>query len=210
MGRSDRVQLKPFKRVINIICPGDVEKAYLEKLKADKYLHGPLILIEPKLGKADRFEKVIGDISKMTGKKTSPEVVFYVNDMDAIVKQGKEERYLALKNRLLDKTKGKVVFVESMPCIEFWFLLHKCYRDSYWASWDDLKPELLKWISDYEKTGSRAAKLYYETIDHQPYAITNAKRTAAKHEENEAACSYTYMHDLIEKLDEVFREKDKA
>ena len=55
MGKRSNPPEKQFKRVISIFCPGDVERAYLEKLKADRYPNGPRVDIKPKLGQADKY-----------------------------------------------------------------------------------------------------------------------------------------------------------
>ncbi|HNZ07956.1 MAG TPA: RloB family protein [Candidatus Cloacimonadota bacterium] len=204
MGKRSNTPAKQFKRVINIFCPGDVERAYLEKLKADRYPNGPRVDIKPKLGQADKYADVMDDIADLLSDSTGTELVFYVNDMDAIVAQGKLAAYESKKNRLKRKAGDRVVFIESMPCIEFWFLLHLCYLDRYWASWEELKPELLRKIAGYEKTRPRVTRLYDEIREQLAEAIERAKRSTAKHEEGLEACSYTYMHQLIEKLDEVF------
>ena len=52
------------------------------------------------------------------------------------------------------KYAGKVMFVETNPCTEFWFLLHflpnvVCRR---YDSYDQLLPELQKYMPGYEKT----------------------------------------------------------
>ena len=49
---------------------------------------------------------------------------------------------------------GKVMFVETNPCTEFWFLLHflpnvVCRR---YDSYEQLLPELQKYMPGYEKT----------------------------------------------------------
>jgi len=200
---------KPFKRVIHTFCPGEVEKGYLEKMEADRYKHGPLIEIKPKLGKADKYDTVIREIEDLLSDSMSSELILYVNDMDAIVSQSKQMDYLRRKNRILKKAKDQVLFIESMPCIEFWFLLHCCFKDRYWASWDELKPVLIQEIPDYVKTGQRATRLYDEIKDQLPIAIERADLTVAKNEKGDVPCSYTYMHELIRRLDAIF-EKDKA
>lgn len=68
------------------------------------------------------------------------------------------------------KYAGKVMFVETNPCTEFWFLLHflpnvVCRR---YESYEQLLPELQKYMPGYEKT-----KRYFIRTNLYKYLIEN-------------------------------------
>ena len=77
-------------------------------------------------------------------------------DMDRLYQYPSEMQLYqrAKKKYSAKKYAGKVMFVETNPCTEFWFLLHflpnvVCRR---YESYDQLLPELQKYMPGYEKT----------------------------------------------------------
>ena len=77
-------------------------------------------------------------------------------DMDRLYQYPSEmQLYQRAKNEYSKKKyAGKVMFVETNPCTEFWFLLHflpnvVCRR---YESYEQLLPELQKYMAGYEKT----------------------------------------------------------
>lgn len=89
--------------------------------------------------------------------------VYCVLDYDAIVSDISELKKFESEVRKLGNKKStrNINFILSMPCIEYWFLLHfkKKVSSKEYLSYDELKPELLQYIPDYEKlrVASRSA-----------------------------------------------------
>ena len=77
-------------------------------------------------------------------------------DMDRLYQYPSEMQLYQRSKKEYNKKKyaGKVMFIETNPCTEFWFLLHflsnvVCRR---YESYDQLLPELQKYMPGYEKT----------------------------------------------------------
>lgn len=206
MGKARKQNTKSFKKSILIICPGITEQGYISSLKADKY-RGLHIDLEPKLGKADKYGDVFCLLRKEYSNPQIARICIYVNDMDAIKAQGKMNNYLEDKNRTLRASNEELKVIESMPCIELWFLLHYHYTDRYYPSYDSLKQELRKTIPGYEKNEQWASKIYSILKDNTAAAVQNADKTMKKKEFSEGNCSYTNMHELIYMLDELFTKQ---
>lgn len=206
MSKPRRQKTKSFKKTYRIICPGKTETAYFNSLKEDRY-PGISISIEPKLGKADKYEDVFEDLRRdLSFKEPSPRC-FFINDMDAIVVQSKLKQYLADKAKTIKASKGALTVIESMPCIEFWFLLHYRYTDKRFPTYNSLKPDLLKAIPQYAKTEEVSRIIYSILKDKIDKAMENAAKTMKKKESCEGDCSYTNMHELIKFLDEEHRSR---
>ena len=103
---------------------------------------------------------------------------------------------------------GKVMFVETNPCTEFWFLLHflpnvVCRR---YESYDQLLPELQKYMPGYEKT-----KRYFIRTNLYKYLIENGDLERAMSnseklcqlckESPEDLMAYSEIHKVIKLFD---------
>ena len=97
--------------------------------------------------------------------------------------------------------------ITSIPCFEFWFLLHYCYTTSPFSSYNELRPKLesemrkaaiLKQGEIYDKTD----ELLYEKLKlNQEKAINHAIKLE-KNYPNEDGCTKpsTKVHILVDKL----------
>lgn len=86
-------------------------------------------------------------------------------DMDRLNNVKAEMDIYRRRNKILKKGKlTKVMFIETNPCTEFWFLLHfmPTLSTRVYRSCDDLLLELRKYMPGYEKTKHyfRNIKLY--------------------------------------------------
>lgn len=133
-------------------------------------------------------------------------------DMDRIRQVPKEFAvYMAAKNK---KEFSKVMFVETYPCTEFWFLLHflpklstKLYR-----SCDELLPELRKYMPGYEKTKNyfRKTKLfdYLKANGDLGMAMKNAEKLCQlSHDNLKDQVSYSEICKVIKLLNEIMPMK---
>lgn len=113
----------------------------------------------------------------------------------------------AKKKYAAKKYVGQVMFVETNPCTEFWFLLHflpnvVCRR---YESYEQLLPELQKYMPGYEKT-----KRYFIRTNLYKYLIENGnlERAISNSEKLCQLCkespedlkAYSEIHKAIELL----------
>lgn len=202
MSKQREQSKKAFKKTILIICPGEIEQGYFQSLKMDRYC-GLQITIEPRLGKADRFEKVFKRIIQDYGDGM-PGTCYYVNDMDAIIAQSLLDKYQKVKEKALQASQGMLTMIETMPCFEYWFLLHELFTTKCYPSYESLKKDIRDAIPDYDKNEAWAKKIYDILKDKIDFAMANSRKSTENKRNNEGACSYTNMHELIEHLDRMF------
>jgi hypothetical protein len=134
-----------------------------------------------------------------TGNTIKFDQVFCVFDDD-----NKPEKY---KKALTTAKKYNFTAITSIPCFEFWFLLHYCYTTSPFSSYKELCPKLeaemrkagiLKQGKNYDKSDK---SLYEKLRRNQETAINNAIKLENKHP-NEDGCTNpsTKVHILVQKL----------
>lgn len=75
--------------------------------------------------------------------------IVYLTDYDTIVNQGKEDKFDALVKKYSGRE--EVLICETMPCIEFWFLLHFRKTTREFCDANQAFQELIKHIKDYSK-----------------------------------------------------------
>lgn len=130
-------------------------------------------------------------------------------DMDRLLQFPSEMQLYqnAKKKYSTKKYSGKVRIIETNPCTEFWFLLHflpnvVCRK---YESYDQLLPELQKYIPSYEKT-----KRYFIRTNLYKYLTENGDLVRAVHnfgklcqlchETPEDLKAYSEIHRVIELL----------
>ncbi len=98
---------------------------------------------------------------------------------------------------------GKIFAIPSVPCFEYWLLLHFIFTTRPFAksgagsSCDSVIKELTKFLPHYGKSHGR---IFQETRRLMDAAITNAKRVAKFHETSGADNPSTQVHELVEYL----------
>jgi hypothetical protein len=170
---------------ILIVVEGTTEENYFRSLKKELRLHTIYIDVEsanggdPKevVNKAIKLWKKEGGWRKKGGKY---DYVFCVFDHDNKPQKYQEALHLAQENRF--------VSITSIPCFEFWFLLHYEYNINEFASPQDLEKRLephlisagfLKKGESYEdKKGDE--KLYEKLKPKQDNACAFALRLTKK------------------------------
>jgi len=116
----------------------------------------------------------------------------------------------AKKKYSAKKYAGKVMFVETNPCTEFWFLLHflpnvVCRR---YESYDQLLPELQKYMPGYEKTKryfirTNLYKYLTENGDLERAMLNSEKLCQLCKESPEDLKAYSEIHKVIELLNKI-------
>lgn len=140
-------------------------------------------------------------------------------DMDRLMQNPKEmDTYL----RIRKKSSRKIVWVETNPCTEFWFLLHFLPQLSvkHYDSYEQLIPELQRYMPGYEKTVRyfRKIKLYNYLTENGDLqrALSYAKELARLSEATpEDKIAYTQMHRVFELIasmneDETYKKTIKT
>lgn len=203
--RKHKRSKRAFRKSILIICDGSTEKHYIESMKKEVNTQNHSIRIEPKLGHSDAFEKVFEDIEDImhTPKDELPyDLIFYVRDMDACYRQNKITDYNKLKKRLLSKPEAKkrLFFIESRPCIEFWFLLHFIKTDRLFNSCSEAEKQLLSYLTKYKKNEQCARAVYNDLRPHLEMALDNADEINSKKRQQREQYSYSKINELYQKL----------
>jgi hypothetical protein len=182
-----------------IVVEGEqTEYNYFESLKRELKLSTIKIKIVSANG-GDPLEIVTTAYDLCQQQQQKYDQVFCIFDDD-----NKPEKY---KKALSTAKKYNFESITSIPCFEFWFLLHYCYTTSPFSSYKELSPKLeaemkkegiLKQGEAYDKSD----KLLYEKLkSHQEKAINHAIKLEQKHP-NEDGCTKpsTKVHILIDKL----------
>ena len=141
MRQGDRIARKS----IAIIGEGLTEYRYVDDLRTTERYRFSLVPGIPKHSDLD-------DIVRLAQERMNAgyDYVLCLIDMDVIDgNHAKMEHYKELK-----KDNPKIIFVESSPCTEYWFLMHYMPRPSSkeYANYDAVAQELKKHILNYEKT----------------------------------------------------------
>lgn len=100
------------------------------------------------------------------------------------------------------KNNENVIICDSLPSIEFWFLLHFLKTNKYFASYSAIRNELRKYILGYDKTEKYLMqdKWVKVLVDKQDVAVGNAKSSKP----NEG--SYSNIYKAIEILEKTNKE----
>lgn len=130
-----------------VLGDGQTEQYYLTHLRDIK---GFNFRIRPRLFKSITIEEADKLIKELIAEDF--DMVIYFTDYDTIVKQGKVEKYKKIVGKYEKRT--DVMICESMPSIEFWFLLHFIKTTRNFQNADEAVKELKKHIPDFSKETS--------------------------------------------------------
>lgn len=145
---------------IAIVGEGPTEWHYFNNMKQVKRFPYKL---SPDLPKHSDY-KYIFQKAKQLGS-VGYDKIFCVLDVDVFKNDAaKEAKYQKEKKKILKDS--RIEIFETMPCIEYWFLLHYVnYSSKIYPTYNSLKNELKKYLSDYEKSNEYFKKLkIYETL----------------------------------------------
>ena len=190
-----------MKKSIAIIGEGETEWFYFESLRiARRY---PF-----KLSPGFHQHADIEHILKLAKAKLAEhyDYVVCLIDMDRLYEKPAEMRkYQSFKSR---KENRDIMFIETSPCTEFWFLLHFLPDNTVrrFQNYDQLIPELRKYMPGYEKTKHYFihTKLYDCLVANGSLerAKTNAEKLSAMSKASpEDRIAYSEIHKVFELLD---------
>lgn len=128
-----------------VLGDGKTEQAYLKHLKA---IRGYRYSVYPSLFTNithDKAEKKIDEL--LSG---GCDLMVYITDYDTVISQAKQKTFRKLVNKY--KKVDEVMICESMPSIEFWFLLHYQLTTKELKNADEAAEMLKKHIPDFSKS----------------------------------------------------------
>lgn len=133
-------------------------------------------------------------------------------DMDRLFQYPSEMQLYqqAKKKYHAKKYAGRVMFVETNPCTEFWFLLHFLPTVVYrrYESYEQLLPELQKYMPGYEKTKryfirTNLYKCLTENGDLERAMSNSEKLCQLCQESPEDLKAYSEIHKVIRLLNDI-------
>jgi len=162
MGRKINKKKTRFK--VAIVGEGDTEWYYFTSMRQYERFS---FKVEPDLPKHSDYKTII-----KTARKKRDEVydlVFCVIDLDRILTNQTEKKGYEIEKSKTKSNKG-IEFIETMPCIELWFLLHflNKYSSKFFLNYKQVVKPLKEYIPNYDKSSK-----FFKTIDIYEYLNTN-------------------------------------
>ena len=189
------------RKSIAIIGEGLTEYRYVDDLRTTERYRFSLVPGIPKHSDID-------DIIRLARERVSAgyDYVLCLIDMDVIEgNRDKMEHYCALKN-----DNPKIIFVESSPCTEYWFLMHFMPGPSSkeYANYDAVAQELKKHIPNYDKTEAFFNKTHIyrelkEKGDMERAIGLSRELDELRAKEPEVYKSYSQMYKLFDIIEEI-------
>ncbi|MGM0431654.1 MAG: RloB family protein [Spirochaetota bacterium] len=195
------------KKLVAIVGEGKTEWHYFDSMKNHKRFP---FKIKPELPCNSNWRGVLRRARNLI--KEHYDEVYCVLDYDEIISDTSELRKFESEIRKLKSKKStqNIQFILSMPCIEYWFLLHfkKTVSSREYVSYSELKPELLQHIPDYEKTEKyfRMCDFYkmMSKDNKEEHAISLAKEIKKLRERSDSfTFPFTDVYLLIEELEKI-------
>ena len=189
------------RKSIAIIGEGLTEYRYVDDMRTTERYRFSLVPGIPKHSDID-------DIVNLAKERVYAgyDYVLCLIDMDVIEgNHDKMEHYRSLK-----KDNPKIIFVESSPCTEYWFLMHYMpgLSSKEYADYDAVAQELKKHIPNYEKTEAFFNKTHiYRELKGKGDMVRASELARERDElhatETEVYKSYTQMYKLFDIIKEI-------
>ena len=196
---------RKVRRSIAIIGEGLTEYRYVDDMRTTERYRFSLAPGFPKHSDIDDIVR-LGRDRVYAGYDS----VLCLIDMDVLDgNHEKMEHY-----RMLKKDNPEIIFVESSPCTEYWFLMHFMPRPSSkeYADYEAVAQALKRHIPNYEKTESFFNKTHIYRELKEKGDMTRAielsrELEALRAKEPEVYRSYSQMYKLFEVIEEIMGEK---
>lgn len=182
-----------LKESIYVIGEGLTEKYYFQHLKK---LKGYSCVVRPRFFSS---KNSIYYIEKRTNELLLADVTVICAFDSDVAQRNKEERE-RLRNFIAEfKNNEKVIICDSLPSIEFWFLLHFKRTNKHFPNYNAIRNELRNYIAGYDKTEKFLLqdKWVKTLINKQDIAIKNGK---SLHPDEG---SYSNIYKAIELLEKI-------
>lgn len=192
---------KRVRKSIAIIGEGLTEYRYVDDLRTTERYRFSLVPGIPK-------HPDVEDIVKLAKERVRAgyDYVLCLIDMDVI--EGNHEKMQLY--RALKRDNPEIIFVESSPCTEYWFLMHFMPGPSSkeYANYDAVAQELRKHISNYDKTEAFFNKthIYRELKEKGDMAKAielSRELEELREKEPEVYKSYSQMYKLFDIIAEI-------
>lgn len=191
---------KQVKFKVAIVGEGITEWHYFNDLKQNrKYTYE----IKPSIPKHSDFKSIFSKAEELA--EEGYDKIYCVLDLDIIrADKSISEEYLKLKRAVEKKDQIKVF--ETMPCIEYWFLIHfKDFSTKIYPTYDSLKEEVKGYLPNYDKTHEyfRKVRIYTTLVtngDLNKACDTSRKLRQEKEESDNELCPFSEIDLVIEKL----------
>ena len=200
---SKRTVNRKTRKSIAIIGEGLTEYRYVDDMRTTERYRFSLVPGIPKHPDLD-------DIVRLAKERLNAgyDYVLCLIDMDVIEgNHDKMEHYRALK-----RENPGIIFVESSPCTEYWFLMHFMPRPSSkeYADYDAVAQELKKHIPNYDKTEAFFNKTHIyrelkEKGDMEQAIALSRELDELRAKEPEVYKSYSQMYKLFDVIEEIMK-----
>ena len=185
------------KKSIAIIGEGETEWWYFETLRIACRYKFKVAPDCPQHSDIPHMAKLAADYVKR-----ETDYVVCLVDMDRLLRLPKE---MATYQQLKKSSSRNVIWIETNPCTEFWFLLHFLPQLStkHYETYEDVLPDLQRYMPGYEKTARyfRKNNLYKYLTEHgdMQRAIGYAEDLTRLSEATpEDKLAYSQMHRVFE------------
>ncbi len=185
------------KKSIAIIGEGETEWWYFETLRIACRYKFKVAPDFPQHSDIPHMAKLAADYVKR-----ETDYVVCLVDMDRLLRLPKE---MATYQQLKKSSSRNVIWIETNPCTEFWFLLHFLPQLStkHYETYEDVLPDLQRYMPGYEKTARyfRKNNLYKYLTEHgdMQRAIGYAEDLTRLSEATpEDKLAYSQMHRVFE------------
>ncbi len=181
---------------ILLIVEGETEQIYFSQLRSYERLTG--INVVPKLAKRSSpyynmkyaLDASVDDVY---------DAIWCVFDLD-IIDQTKPKDYDELYK---DCKKAGILFAESLPCFEVWFLLHFIIPRKYYQNSNAVEAELCRFLQGYCKEAQwlRRSEIYAILKQHQPTALANSKKIMTVNQKTpDPDAAFSEVYKLVESI----------
>lgn len=195
-------QQRPLEYTVKIYCEGFTEWYYFEWLRTNNRFK---FSMEPDIPKNSRssYKQNLKLIDKELRKKPQEraDAIFLVIDTDTLIKN--KAQYAIYQEAKEKYKKQGVIFIESHPCIEIWFLYHllnKFARTNF-ETYEALRPAIESVLLKYEKT----ARYYQKNSAFRDSILKNQANREKAIDFSIKACKYEPIEDEITNYTEVFK-----
>ena len=196
-------KLKSNKTIL-IVAEGTTEKIYFSQMKSVERILG--ITIIPRQAKHSSLEAVL-DTAIKEAKESIYDSIWCVFDRDILLGPRNTPD---LQAKLQQAKSLGILFADSFPAFEIWFLLHFVLPQQHYSGQKELIKELEKHIKGYTKNNDWLikAKLYTGLRPFLPVAKENslilAKRNGKNKSPDCSMCNVFKLFDEIEQLSPSF------
>ena len=196
------MEQRPLEYTVKIFCEGFTEWYYFEWLRTNNRFK---FSMEPDVPKNSRssYKQNLKLIDKELRKNPQEraDAIFLVIDTDTLTKDNAQ---LAIYRETKEKyRKQGVVFIESHPCIELWFLYHlwdKFARTNF-ETYEALRPAMEQVLPKYEKT----ARYYQKNTVFRDSVLKNMENREKAIDFSIKACKYEPIDNEVANYTEVFK-----